>query len=221
MNREHVRADLLNDYAEALLDPVAADHVAAHVALCPRCAAEVESIRALRAAAGSLPPSLDPGVDLRPAIRARRARGPRAGDRQLPGTRGTRFVAAAAVLVLGLASAPAVVRLLDGRGAGEGPVAELPRGTPTVLVLDREYARAAEELRARLELATPRMAPDAARLLRTNMSAVDRALAESRAALREDPASPVLRELVMATHRQRLEVLRQAAALAAESEEAT
>lgn len=215
MKREHVGADLLNDYAEGILDSRSAEDVAAHLVLCPRCAAEVDAVRALRAAAGSLPRSLDPGTDLRPAIRARRGR-------PVPAPRRTRLIAAAAVLVIGLASLPAIVRVIDGRGGGvDGPAAALPSGAATVLVLDREYDRAAGELRARVERATGRMDPDAARLLRSNMSAVDRALVESRAALREDPASPVLRELVMARHRQRLDLLRQATELATEVEEAT
>lgn len=214
MKREHVGADLLNDYAEGILGPRSAEGVAAHLALCPRCAAEIDAVRALRAAAGSLPRSLDPGMDLRPAIRTRRGR-------PMSGPRRTRLVAAAAVLVVGLASLPAVVRVLDGRGGVDDPAAALPGGAETVLVLDREYDRAAAELRSRVERAAGRMGPDAARLLRTNMAAVDRALVESRAALREDPASPVLRELVMARHRQRLDLLRQATELATEGEEAT
>lgn len=161
-----------------------------------------------------LPREIDPGVDLRPAIRAEIRR--RSAARRRMRT----VLPLAAAMVLALAG---VLGLALARGGGE-PVAPTVTGgagpAETVLALDREYDRAAAELRRALASAGA-LPPTAERLVAGSLGTVERALAESRRALREDPSSPVLRELVLATHRQRLDVLRQAAALAAEPREAT
>lgn len=222
----HLADDRLNDHVDGLLDPATEAAVTRHLARCAECAAEVASLRHFRAATGALPRTLDPGVDLRPAIRTEAARRAAGRQRVRAGSRRERPVspaflatAAAAVVAVGL------LTLALGRGAGGNGPASAPLASPepeaTILALDREYARAAAELEATLDAATGGLAPGTARLVRTNVDAVDRALAESRRALLEDPTSPVLRELVLAAHRQRLEVLRQAASLAADDQEAT
>lgn len=222
----HPPDDRLNDHVDGLLDPATEAAVSSHLARCAECAAEVASLRHLRATAGALTRTLDPGVDLRPAIRTETARRA-AGRRPVGAATGWAWrvspallaTAAAAVVAVGLL-AIALARGQGGNGPASAPFAS-PEPEATILALDREYARAAAELRATLDAATGGLAPGTARLVRTNMDAVDRALAESRSALLEDPTSPVLRELVLAAHRQRLEVLRQAAALATDDEEAT
>jgi hypothetical protein len=178
---------------------------------------EVEAVRRLRSAAAALPAALDPGVDLRAGIRsgigARSGIRPRRGIRA-HGVSGERrrvaWLAAAALALAAIPTALAVDWLVGGEG--EATTAE------TVLTLDREYARAARDLTATLAAERSGLPPEAARLFEGSLGAVEKALAESRAALREDPGSAVLRELVLAMHRQRLDVLRQAAELAAESE---
>ena len=53
--------------------------------------------------------------------------------------------------------------------------------------------------------------PATVRVLEENLRIIDRALTEARAALRSDPGNPVLEELLLATHRKRLDLLRGAA----------
>lgn len=226
MTERHVPADRLHDHIDGLLDAAAEGAVVEHLARCPECAAEADALRAVRAAAGALPASLDPGVDLRPAIRAevarrteaRRATEPAGWVRRLPG-RGR--WAAAAVLVVCAGALTVLVRGMEEGAGAEMAAAGAGDAETTVLALDREYARAADELRTSVDAATARLPAGTARLLRGNVAAVERALAESRTALLEDPSSPVLRELVLTAHRRRLDVLRQAAAIAAYAEEAT
>lgn len=231
MSGEHLSTAVVHDHAEGLLDARAAAGAERHLAECPACAAEVEAVRALRADAAGLPRSVEPGADLRTAIRAERDRraGHPAGGAGRPAAapgrarrprRGTR-AAAAAVVVVGVPSLLALGWWLGGGpGTAGGPASGMAGGAAppaeTVLTLDREYGRAAEELTASVTAGRDALSPEAFRLVRSNLDAVERALAESREALLEDPASAVLRELVLSAHRQRLDVLRQAAALASE-----
>ncbi|HUG39497.1 MAG TPA: zf-HC2 domain-containing protein [Longimicrobiales bacterium] len=233
MMGSHVPPDRLDDYVDGLLEPAAEEAVAGHLAVCGECAAEAGALRALRAEAGALPRSLDPGADLRPGIRAELARRAGAGrrDDRVPGGAGLggRGLAAAAAVILAAGLLTVVlVRGLSEETAAAGPPIAAAAGEATagdaeatILFLDGEYARAADEMRSAVDAATATLEPATARLVRTNVAVVERALAESRSALLEDPSSPVLRELVLAAHRQRLEVFRQAAALAAKHEEAT
>lgn len=213
MTEKHVPEALLHDWVEGLLEPEAAARVRGHVAGCPECAAEADAIRELRAALAALPPSLEPGRDLRPGVRSpgvTTAMGP------LP-----RLAAAAVVVVAAGVLAVIGIRTAGGGADGTGAAAasdESPAAA-VMVALDREYERAGEELKARVSAG--RLAPETARLFGAQLETVEAALAASRAAMREDPSSPVVRELVLSAHRQRLEVLRQAAELAAETGEAS
>lgn len=211
MRDGHLSTAAVHDHAEGLLGGDEAVAAARHVERCPECAAEVEAVRRLRSAASALPAGIDPGVDLRAGIRSgMRGRAPGVGGGR---PRRVAWRAAAALALAAIPTALAVDWLVRGEGGeGEATTAE------TVLGLDREYARAARDLTATLAADGGRLPPEAARLLESSLDTVEKALAESRAALRADPESPVLRELVLAMHRQRLDVLRQAAVLAAESE---
>lgn len=215
MTAGHIRAELLHDLADGLLGPEDGARVDAHLAACRACADEADAIRRLRAATAALPGSIDPGTDLRPGIRALHVRPARLARVRL---------AAAAVLVLAAAGTLAVVAL-RGAGPDQPALAEGAAGgrdaAEVVLALDSAYERAGDELKARVSFAATGPGEEAARLVAADVAAVEGALARSRAALRADPASPVLRELVLAAHRQRLDVLRRAAALAAEMEVAS
>ena len=212
MSGEHIRTELLHDRADGLLGGEEAARIAAHLAACPACAAEAESIARLRQRVADLPASVDPGVDLRPGIRALRAQR----------TRGNRApLAAAAVLVLAAAGLAAALLLrADGVApAGVPETAAAPADAAEVaLALDAAYDRAGDELKARVSFSATGRGAEAARLVAADVAAVERALGESRAALRQDPGSAVLRELVLSAHRQRMDVLRRAAELAAEME---
>ena len=47
--------ELVTEYLEGALDPVTADAVAAHLAVCPGCVTYVEQVRQTAAALGQLP----------------------------------------------------------------------------------------------------------------------------------------------------------------------
>lgn len=97
---------------------------------------------------------------------------------------------------------------LDAGTTEDGaPMQELRR-------LDAEYARATDELLAAFREERDRLGDGTVRMIEENILTVDRALRQSRQALSTDPRSPVLRELVLDAHRQRLDVVRRAAAVA-------
>lgn len=234
MMERHPTPARIHDWADGLLEPGEAARLEDHLEACPACAAEAAALRDLRGVLGSLPTTLDPGEDLRPGIRElrhARANAPGQGARSartlrdLPGA----ALAAAAVVVLALGTAAILVLRGAGPGgpAGGSPVAEAASrpgvddpAAAVVLALDREYERAGEELKARMERGTAALGARASRLLAAEIAAVEAALETTRAALREDPGSPVLRELVLVAHRQRMDVLRRAVALATEMEAA-
>lgn len=213
----HPDDERLNDWVEGVLDGSERAALDDHIDSCDSCRERAEALRRLLADLRALPREVSPGADLRPAIRAQVRR--RSEARALRRLRGP-LAAAAALLVVGTATLTAlVVRALDDDGAStpDAPTALLAEDRAAVAelrALEREYGRAAEDLLAALERARSELPPGTARLVEQNVAVVERALAESRAALEEDPASPVLRELVLAAHRQRLDVLRRAMALA-------
>jgi len=216
MSSEHPTEHRLNDYAEDLLPPEETVAVAAHLAICERCAAEIEAIRTLRSRLASMPAERRPGVDLRPGIVAAMAE-PEPRARRIV-ERGWRVPAAAAAAVLVLATVAIVSRLAGPADPAPPTAVAVPAdgATHAFMALDAEYGRASRELREALDAEAARLGPAVGELVRENLAVVDRALEESRAALAEDPASGLARELVLAAHRQRLDVLRQAAALVTE-----
>jgi hypothetical protein len=212
-DRSHPPVERLHDWAEGVLPSDQREGVAEHIGRCAECAAEVEAVRSLRAALAGLPRRIDPGDDLRPGIHRRIAHAGRAG------TRAPR-VAIAAVLVAGFAGVlayalggPPSVTGSAGHGGGVAGVTE------TIRSLDREYARAEEELQ-RL-VSGGGLPPEAAGLVREDLTTVERALEASRAALLRDPESEAAWRLLLSVHRQRLDVLRRATTLLTETEGAT
>ena len=57
------------------------------------------------------------------------------------------------------------------------------------------------------------LAPETVALVEENLLTIDRALGEAEAALRADPASAAVRELILATHEHKVDVLRWANSL--------
>lgn len=206
MNNDHPTAEQLEELAEERLAPAERDGVTAHLERCAACREERDRQRSIITALRTLPRELQPGLDLRPGIfaeiqRRSAARGRRAVLRDMSWA----LSAAAAVLVV--VTATITILLVqtpdtDGRGL------DVPAN---FAMLEREYVRAADELARALEAERERLSPEALDLMEESLRSVERALWESRAALNEDPVSPALKELVLAAHRHRLDVLRRAA----------
>ena len=212
--REHPDESVVDAYAENLLDAAARAAVDAHLADCDRCRVEVERQRALMDGLRALPKSVEPDVDLRPGIRgAIRVREQAdARDRWL---RSLRVPLAAAALLL-IALTAGVTTLLLGDRDGDARFARAENRTVVLASFDArraDYTRTANDLASVLERHRDELSPETVALVEENLRTIDRALGEAEAALRADPASPAVRELILATQEHKVDVLRWANSL--------
>jgi len=85
-------------------------------------------------------------------------------------------------------------------------------GTTLVSVVDSSYAyeREAQALLDKLELQRALLRPDAAVALDRDLRVVDVAIAELKDAVARDPANPALRQLLAASYRQKVDLLKRA-----------
>ena len=217
----------LHDWIDGLLAPARAAEVESHVAECDACAADVAAFRALLAELGALPKAVEPARDLRPGIAAaidgagatesvRAVAGAGAmtraswWDRPL---RTMRVPLAAAALALVALSSVITMRVLR-EPAAPGPA--LAEESP-VSAVEARYAAAIGELETLLRDRRAELPPEALRLLGESLAIVDAALAETRAALRTEPDNPALPTVLLAAYERKLELLRGAAALEADT----
>ena len=191
----------LNEYVDGTLADRDRAGVDAHLAECAGCRAAVAELRDLVAGARTLPTSIEPARDLWGGIASR------LGKREtVNGKRWLRVaLAAAAVIVI----AVGLYRLLP-----TSTVFYRPAGS--WVAVDADFNRSVAELTRILDAQRDRLSPETVALLERNLQVIDRAIAESRAALARDSgaANTELRELVAAAARQKVELLRWAARLA-------
>ena len=216
---------LIGELVDGTLDGSPRHALEAHLTTCPACARLVEDLLVVRRAARTLP-MLPP-----PARLKARVEDAIAGERQRrhPGGAWRRFVrplTAAAVLVLAIAAA---LMLSPGTGAppaadatttGPAPVdpqtateAELIGSVEAELQqTERHLERAVAGLEA---LARDRQAldPQVADEVQKNMLVIDRAIGESRAALRSDPLSAEAQDSLFEAFRAKIALLTDTVAL--------
>jgi hypothetical protein len=192
----------LNEYVDGTLAARDRASVEAHLGECAGCRGAVAELRALVTGAAALPKTIEPSRDLWATIETR-IRQRATWNAQRVWWRAA--LAAAAVLVIALG----IYRLLPPfaahyRPAGEGWVA-----------VQADFDRASDELSRVLAVERERLRPETLALLERNLAVIDAAIVESRAALARDPASVELRRFYAAAARQKVELLRWAARVAA------
>jgi hypothetical protein len=170
-------------------------------------------MRQLLAHAASLPRSVTPPRDLWPGIAGRLER-----ERRWSWTGGPSpwALAAAATVVVGIAAvlwtggSPSAVRTVEIPAATpEARLASLPQvSDPVVAAAERDYEAAANALLEALQKRQSEISPETLVEVRANLEVIDRALAELREALAQDPSNPELNHMLVATHRKKVEVLR-------------
>lgn len=223
----HPAEAVLHEYVDGLLSPAQRARVDAHVGVCSSCRDEVWQLGSLTANLGSLPIALPPERDLFPAITARIDAGEVPG-RASPGSslraRRNRLAAAAVALIaitslvtatlerrMRTAEAPSALRIGSeggARSAGASAAAVEFSG------LEASYRDAVREILAALEVRRQELSPSTVRILEESLVVIDRALAEARAALARDPGDPVVREVLVTTYEQKLDLLRRTAEIA-------
>ncbi len=189
----HMEATL-NEYVDGTLAARERATVDAHLADCAGCQAAMVELRALLGAAAALPRSIAPKRNLWTTIEGRIVqRVPGNVQRALwPGA-----LAAAALLVIALA----LYRLLP---PSTGP----DRPGPGWVAVQADFDRATDELSRILAVERERLRPETVALLERNLTVIDAAIAESRAALARDPANGELRRFFAAASRHKVELLR-------------
>lgn len=288
MNLDHQQIQtLLDEYIDGGLAAAERAGVEAHLEICAACAAEVESLLALRAATGELAREIAPGRDLWPEILARiqstsaattsaPERVAEAGGgatvvdlasrRRIPMRWSGGMGRAAAVFLLVVASSGATAYLMRGSSAVEpvalapadgrsettpanvGPSSVTPAASSGEAGTDGATQRrtapatsnvhlassttdphgleafrtgtggfdgAVEELSATFAKQRDRLSPETVKVIEQNLAIIDRAIAESRAALEKDPNDPELPLLLSGVYRQKVELLESAVRLQA------
>jgi hypothetical protein len=195
---------VINDYADDALPPAEHADVERHLAGCAECRALVDVVRVIRRAAGSLEPRDPPvrawmrierAIQLDAANRAERGGSrPGAAIARLKGSRSLWVgLAAAAMLILATAVG---VRFLPRAAQTNGP------GTPSASVssdaaqieaelrqAEAHYEKAIQGLEQIANAEKGALDPQTAATLQKNLSVIDQAISESRAALRAEPTS--------------------------------
>ncbi len=207
----------LDDWLDGALTGDAAREVESHLAGCAACRERERELRQLLAHAAALPRSLAPSRDLWPGIAGRTSGG---WSSWLGwGARGFQplALAAAAVVVLGVAAllfmrlAPERVRTVTMPAASPSATTFVAGGSasdPVLAQAEREYEEAAKALLEALQRHRGVLPAEDLARVESNLQVIDRALAEVREALVKDPKSPELNRMLVATHRKKVDVLR-------------
>jgi hypothetical protein len=195
---------LLPDYLERSLDAANLAAARLHLATCERCASLVRDLDDIRARAGELP-LLTPSRDLWPDIAARLSTGVVSLDerRERMAVRRRHWLvngAAAAALIFATAiGTVSVMRFMQPRIqlAKNNPNITLPPVTPVIPVAEKlpatvTYEREIDGLRTIVRDRRAQLDPKTIAVIEKNLSVIDSAIAESRAALRKDSASAFL-----------------------------
>ncbi|HET6797121.1 MAG TPA: zf-HC2 domain-containing protein [Gemmatimonadales bacterium] len=225
--------DQLSDYLDGELPANERVALEAHLQTCDDCSEVLDQLRQVVAQArtlGGVPPRRDLWAGIAQRIGATpgrkaagelafRPRAPRRWSFSIP------QLAAAAIALMTLSGGS--VWLLRGP-ASPGPVATMvPQPTGPVPAINTavrgavggtdSYAQAVADLERVLATGRGQLDSTTVRVIEQNLAAIDRAIAQAQAALKADPSNLYLNSHLAETMRRKLDLLRQAAALASVS----
>jgi len=212
---------LLDDYVTGDLTEEARPPVEEHVTTCALCTAEVETLKRILARAAELPKSIDPPVDAWSNIRSVISRDESAVRANIPVSRSgiwqRRYVLAAAAILVAVLSSAGTALYMKGHYSGarsSGAVANnsSAEATPATLAAftleENNYLRTASMLQDLLDQQEASLAPETVAQLKASLRTIDEAILEARNALRRDPANKMLIEMLSASYRQKVDLLR-------------
>ena len=218
---------LLDDYVTGDLTEDARVPVAEHIAGCEICSAEVESLTIMLARASELPKSIEPPAEswsiikrsieqdalaLKDATRSSVAS--RSGGWFAP--RRLVLLAAAAVFVAVLSSTATFLyatrdntaTAASGSGSPRAGQGETPASLAAFTIEENNYMRTASILKDLLDSQRDVLAPETVAQLNASLRTIDEAILEARNALARDPANKMLVEMLSASYRQKVDLLR-------------
>ena len=212
---------LLDDYVTGDLTEEARPPVEDHVAACALCADEVESLKRILARAGELPKSIDPPVDAWSNIRSAISRDESAvranNSVSRSGIWQRRYVLAAAAILVAVLSSAGTALYMKGHYSGatsRNAVANnsSAEATPATLaaftIEENNYLRTASMLQDLLDQQEASLAPETVAQLKASLRTIDEAILEARNALARDPANKLLVQMLSASYRQKVDLLR-------------
>ena len=226
---DHLTEEELHGAAEGSLAGEEARSAQRHLDGCDECRAEVDRIRALLASAEALPRAIEPPDDLWPVIQARVraagsasqaapggvATGPARPGSVLPLRRSRReyaWLAAAALLLVIATSAITTLIVRDERPVAAAPSApedDSIDARAQFRAVSEEYDRLDRDLARRLDEQREKLQPETIEKVERNLQIIDRAIAEIRQALAEDPNNEALEQLLKASYGQKSALLQQ------------
>ena len=212
---------LLDDYVTGDLTEEARPPVEEHVIACALCTAEVESLKRILARAAELPKSIDPPGDAWSNIRSAISRDESAVRASSSVSRigiwQRRYVlAAAAILVAVLSSAGTALYMnehysgaMTSRAVANSSSTEVTPATLAAFAIEENnYLRTASMLQDLLDQQEASLAPETVAQLKASLRTIDEAILEARNALARDPANKLLVEMLSASYRQKVDLLR-------------
>lgn len=209
---------LLDDYVTGELTEDARTLVTEHIEGCEICSAEVESLKNILARASELPKSIEPPSDAWSGIRQAIERDEEVLHR-VPSERTwwrPGVAVAATILVAVLSSGATYLYLTNDRDLSTSPSAaasirgtsETPANFAAFAIEENNYLRTASILQELLDSQQGVLAPETVVQLRASLRTIDEAILEARNALARDPANRVLIEMLSASYRQKVDLLR-------------
>ena len=211
---------LLDDYVSGELPDDARACVAEHVASCAICSTEVESLKRILGRAADLPRSIDPPAEAWSSIRTAILREESAGKSHFasstarPWQRPWIAALAAAIVVAILSSTTTAWYLTRARFSGASASAsasERNTGQATIAAFTLEensYLRTVASLQDVLDQQESVLAPETVAQLKASLRTIDEAIYEARNALARDPSNKVLVDMLTASYRQKVDLLR-------------
>jgi anti-sigma factor RsiW len=199
MNCADLQTDVLVDLVDGRLDGAEQRNVERHLEACPSCRALVEDLRSIRAAAFMLDrhePKAATWSKLQAAIAAEPA--PKGRLLEMSGRNWPVWLGAAAALIL--ATVLGLMPLLNrvpaehddsAAAAAADPDAEVTVESVTAEfeAAEKHYQKAIDDLQTIANKDTGELDPQVASVLQKNLTVIDQAITESRAALKSQPAS--------------------------------
>lgn len=187
-----------------------------------------ERLAALQEAARALPREMEPPPELLGRVQAgiaQRQVRPLNADTRVRVVRGVatrRWMLAAAALVLIVGTSAITLMLANRGGSQDGEftttgilAGNTPARTTAMFATLDEYDVVARELAAAITKHRGTLRPETVAAVNRSLRTIDDAIAEARTALAKDPASGVVYELLLGMYRQKIDLLKRSAALAA------
>jgi anti-sigma factor RsiW len=210
---------LLDDYVTGDLTEEARPAVEEHVTSCPLCSAEVESLKRILARAAELPKSVEPPADAWSNIRSAISRDESAVKADSSLTRSgilqRRYVLAAAGVLIAVLSSVGTTLYMNSHSrvsnigaAANSSTEAMPATLAAFTIEENNYLRTASMLQDLLDQQEASLAPETVAQLKASLRTIDEAILEARNALARDPANKLLVQMLTASYRQKVDLLR-------------